>query len=168
MATVSWRLSTLGTAMRLLLAVILAALFAAPTRAADADAIRQVVQQFQSAIVAHDGKTLGSLFVQDGGSWLSVLDDTAYADAKGRNPAAKKLVPSTWQKFADFVQHSAKPIEERFYDVRIDTNGTVASVWFNFDFLVDGKVANRGSESWQLVRTDDGWKIQAMLYSVGR
>jgi ketosteroid isomerase-like protein len=156
--------------MRLLLAVILAALFATPARAtgADADAIRQVVQQFQSAIVARDGKTLGSLFVQDGGSWLSVLDDAAYAEAKARNPAVKKLIPSTWQKFADFVQHSAKPIEERFYDVRIDTNGTVASVWFDFDFLVDGKVTNRGSETWQLVRTDDGWKIQAMLYSVGR
>jgi ketosteroid isomerase-like protein len=154
--------------MRLLLAVILAAALAAPARAADTDAIREVVRQFQSAIVARDGKTLGSLFVQDGGSWLSVLDDATYADAKAHDPAAKRLVPSTWQKFADFVQHSAKPIEERFHDVRVDTNGTVASVWFDFDFLVDGKVTNRGSETWQLVRTDDGWKIQAMLYSVGR
>jgi ketosteroid isomerase-like protein len=154
--------------MRILLSFVLAACLAAPARAADADAIRQVVQQFQSAIVARDGKTLGSLFVQDGGSWLSVLDDAAYADAKAHDPAAKKLMPSTWQKFADFVQHSAKPIEERFHDVRIDTNGTVASVWFDFDFLVDGKVTNRGSETWQLVRTDDGWKIQAMLYSAGR
>jgi ketosteroid isomerase-like protein len=154
--------------MRLLLAVILAASLAAPARAADTDAIRQVVQQFQSAIVARDGKTLGALFVQDGGSWLSILDDAAYAEARARNPAAKKRMASTWQKFADFVQHSAKPIEERFYDVRIDTNGTVASVWFDFDFLVDGKVTNRGSETWQLVRTDDGWKIQAMLYSIDR
>ena len=154
--------------MRLLFAVILAAFLATPAHAADADAIRQVVHQFQSAIAARDGKTLGSLFVQDGGSWLSVLDDTAYAEARARNPAAKKLESSTWQKFADFVEHSAKPVEERFYDVRIDTNGPVASVWFDFDFLVDGKVTNRGSETWQLVRTDDGWKILAMLYSVGR
>ena len=154
--------------MRLLFAAVLAASLAAPARAADTDAIRQVVQQFQSAIVARDGKTLGSLFVQDGGSWLSVLDDAMYAEAKAHNPAAKRLAPSTWRKFADFVQHSARPIEERFHDVRIDTNGTVASVWFDFDFLVDGKVTNRGSETWQLVRTDDGWKIQAMLYSVDR
>ena len=154
--------------MRLLLAVTLAASLAAPARAADTDAIRQVVQRFQSAIVARDGKTLGSLFVQDGGSWVSVLDDAEYAAAKARNPAAKKLMASTWQKFADFVQHGAKPVEERVCDVRFDTNGTVASVWFDFDFLVDGKVTNRGSETWQLVRTGDGWKIQAMLYSVDR
>jgi hypothetical protein len=154
--------------MRALFYLFLALCLAAPARAANADdaAIRQLVQQFQTAIVAHDGKTLGSLFVQEGGSWLSVLDEPTYAAAKARNPAAQRLEPSTWREFADFVTHSAKPIEERFYNVRIDTNGTVASVWFDFDFLAGGKVTNRGSETWQLVRTDEGWKIQAMLFSV--
>ncbi|SDF30977.1 protein of unknown function [Massilia sp. PDC64] len=154
--------------MRALFSLLLALCLAAPAHAADADvaAIRQLVQQFQTAIVARDGKTLGSLFVQEGGSWWSVLDEPTYAAAKARNPAARRLEPSTWQKFAEFVTHSARPVEERFHDVRVDTNGTVASVWFDFDFLVDGKVTNRGSETWQLVRTDDGWKIVAMLYSV--
>jgi hypothetical protein len=165
--------STSGAAMRILLAFILAACLAAPGRATDAPeadvaAIRQVVQQFQTAIVAHDGKTLGTLFVPEGGSWLSVLDEPAYAAARARNPAAQRLETSTWQKFADMVSHSARPIEERFYNVRIDTNGTVASVWFDFDFLAGGKVNNHGSETWQLVRTDAGWKIVAMLYSVDR
>jgi hypothetical protein len=154
--------------MRALFSLLLALCLACPAHAADTDvaAIRQLVQQFQTAIVAHDGKTLGSLFVQEGGSWWSVLDEPTYAAAKARDPAARRLQPSTWREFADFVTHSAKPIEERFYDVRIDSNGTVASVWFDFDFLAAGKVTNRGSETWQLVRTDDGWKIVAMLYSV--
>ena len=135
---------------------------------ADVAAIRQVVQQFQSAIVAHDGKTLGGLFLQDHDSWLSVADAETWAAVKARNPTARKVLPSTWKQFADFVQNSPKPVEERFYNVRIDTNGAVASVWFDFDFLVDGKVGNRGSESWQLVRAEDGWKISSMLYSMGR
>jgi hypothetical protein len=159
--------------LSLILAACLAASFAAPVHAAttnaDADvaAIRQVVQQFQTAIVAHDGKTLGSLFLPEGGAWRSALDDTTYAAAQARNPAAPRTMPSTWQDFVGFVQRSTKPIEERFHDVRIDTNGTVASVWFDFEFVEDGKVTNRGSETWQLVRTDDGWKINAMLYSIG-
>jgi len=154
--------------MRALFSLFLALCLAGPAHAADTDvaAIRQLVQQFQTAIVARDGKTLGSLFVQEGGTWLSVLDEPTYVAAKARNPAAQRLMPSTWQKFTDFVARSDKAIEERFHDVRIDTNGSVASVWFDFDFLVDGKVTNRGSETWQLVRTDDGWKIFAMLYSV--
>jgi hypothetical protein len=135
---------------------------------ADVAAIEQVVQQFQAAIIARDGKALGALFLQDHDSWLSVADTPTFTAFRARDPKARKVFPSTWKKFADFVQGSPKPVEERFYNVRIDTNGAVGSVWFDFDFLQDGKVTNRGSESWQLVRAEDGWKISSMLYSMGR
>ncbi|MDB5960958.1 MAG: hypothetical protein JWP59_2252, partial [Massilia sp.] len=134
----------------------------------DAAAIGAVVEQFKSAIIAHDGDTLRSLFLQDHDSWLAVADEATFSAAKARNPAARKVMPSTWKQFAEFVQNSPKPVEERFYKVRIDTNGAVGAVWFDFDFLIDGKVSNRGSESWQMVRTENGWKISSMLYSAGR
>ena len=141
------------------------AVSAAP--AADVAAIQAVVEQFKAAIIARDGKTLGSLFLQDHDSWLSVADEQAWAKVKARHPKARKVMSSSWKKFSEFVQTSSKPIEERFYNVRIDTNGAVASVWFDFDFLEDGKVTNRGSESWQMVRAEDGWKISSMLFSMG-
>ena len=98
--------------MRALFSLFLALCLAGPAHAANAEdaAIRQLVQQFQTAIVARDGKTLGSLFVQEGGSWWSVLDEPTYAAAKARNPAAQRMEPSTWQEFAEFVSHSARPI----------------------------------------------------------
>lgn len=144
-----------------------AAAGASGARAADVAAINAVVEKFKAAIIARDGKTLGSLFLQDHNSWLAVADDARWAKAQARNPKARKVVPSSWKEFADMVQNADKPIEERFYNVRIDTNGTVASVWFDFDFLDDGKVVNRGSESWQMVRAEDGWKISSMLFSMG-
>lgn len=140
---------------------------AAGARAAEVAAIQKVVEQFKAAIIARDGKTLGSLFLQDHDSWLSVADDAIWAKMKAHNPKARKVIPSTWKEFSKFIQDSTVPVEERFYNVRIDTNGAVASVWFDFDFLADGKVTNRGSESWQMVRTEDGWKISSMLYSMG-
>lgn len=141
---------------------------AADAQPADVAAINQVVEQFKAAIIAHDGDAIRKLFLKDHDSWLSVADAAMWSEVKARNPAARKVVPSTMEKFAEFVQTSPKAIEERFYNVRIDTNGAVAAVWFDFDFLIDGKVGNRGSESWQLVRAEDGWKISAMLYSNGR
>jgi ketosteroid isomerase-like protein len=143
----------------------LAADVAAP---ADRAAIEQVVQQFQSAIIAKDGKALGALFLPDYNSWLAVADGSTFAAAKARNPAARKVMPSTWKEFADFVANSEKPVEERFSNVRIESNGAVASVYFDFEFMIDGGVTNRGSESWQMVRAEDGWKISSMLYSIGR
>jgi hypothetical protein len=139
----------------------------AGAHAADVEAIRMVVEQFKAAIIARDGNTLGKLFLQDHDSWLSVVDEAAWTTVKARNPQARKVRTSSWKSFSESIQHAAKPVEERFYNVRIDTNGAVASVWFDFDFLFDGKVTNRGSESWQMVRAEDGWKIGSMLYSEG-
>ena len=135
---------------------------------ADVAAIRAVVQQFQAALVAHDGKTLDSLFLPDHDSWLMVADDAAFAAARARKPSVPKVVRGTRRKFIESVQAGTKPVEERFRDVRIETNGAVASVYFDFDFLADGKIDNRGAESWQMVRAEDGWKIGSMLFSFDR
>lgn len=141
---------------------------ATPAVPADVAAIQDVVRQFQAAIIAKDGPTLGRLFLADHNSWLTVLDDAEYAKAKARDPKVAKVHASTWKAFADFVSSAKVPLEERFYNVRIETNGAVASVYFDFDFLSDGNVTNRGSEAWQMVRDEQGWKIGAMVFSIGR
>ena len=156
--------------------VLIAACLAGPAQAADnphaADvaAISQVVEQFKAAIIARDGKTLDALFLKDHDSWLVVaaVDDANWAAVKAHNPKARRVIADSRKQFVEFIQNSPKQVEERFYKVRIDTNGAVGSVYFDFDFLQDGKVSNRGSESWQMVRGEDGWKIGAMLYSMGK
>jgi hypothetical protein len=163
--------------MRVLLSLILLALCLvspvhaadkpADARAADIAAIEKVVEQFKAAIIARNGNTLANLFLQNHDSWLSVADEAKWEKVKALNPQAPKVFPSSWKKFSKFIQDAKAPVEERFYNVRIDTNGAVASVWFDFDFLVDDKVTNRGSESWQMVRSEDGWKISSMLFSIG-
>jgi hypothetical protein len=75
-------------------------------------------------------------------------------------------MPGNYEQFAKFVSEAPKPIEETFRNLRIETDGTVGTVYFDYQFLADGKVQNHGVETWQLVHTKDGWKISAMLYSV--
>lgn len=130
--------------------------------------IEQIVQQFQTHIINKDAAALGALFLPENNSWLTVLDDETYAAAKKKKPDASKVFPSTYGKFVAFVGNSKKPIEEKFFNVKIETNGAVGSVYFDFTFHQDGVVSNRGSESWHMVKTADGWKISSMIYSVGR
>jgi hypothetical protein len=47
----------------------------------------------------------------------------------------------------------------------IHTNGTIAAVYFDFVFNVDGKANNRGSETWQLVKAADGWRSASIICS---
>ena len=41
-------------------------------------------------------------------------------------------------------------------------------MWFDYSFHAGGRETNHGREAWQLVNTDDGWKIISVIYSVNR
>lgn len=152
--------------LRLLFAVLVLA-FALPCVAAESPKaeINAVIASFQSALKQHDAEALGRLFLPDSDAWVTTLGDETLKTMRDKHPAAPHYKVGKRQSFLDFVGSTPSRIEEKFHDLRIDTDGSVASVYFNFEFLMDGKVQNRGAETWQLVKTDAGWKIAAMLYS---
>lgn len=157
-----------------LTALLLAASLVAPLRAEetasaahtlDRGHIQQLVDRFKAAIIAKDGNAMHAMFLP-GGSWLQGTDKPTLAKVRAKQPDAKQFAPGDYEKFAKFVGSAPKPIEETFDNVRIETDGIVGTVYFNYRFLIDGKPSNHGVETWQVVNTDDGWKISAMLYSV--
>ncbi|SFR88458.1 SnoaL-like domain-containing protein [Dyella sp. OK004] len=148
-------------------ALILASFFGGIAHAADpSDDIHRLIDGFQKAIVAKDGKALSDMFLPSGGAWVTVLSDDSYARMKAKSPNVPRYKLGNYADFVQFVATSKVPIEERFNQVRVETDGAVASVYFDFVFLQDGKENNRGSETWHVVKTDDGWKISSMTYSV--
>jgi ketosteroid isomerase-like protein len=135
-------------------------------RSAQATAqIKHLMAEYHQAVVSHDGARLSSMFIDNGSTWFNVLSDSAYARAHAKDPAAAKVRHSSYQWFANIVSTSHSRLDPEHSDVRILTDGTIASVYFNFVFLIDGKPENKGSETWQLVRTSAGWKIAAISYS---
>ncbi|HEX9894364.1 MAG TPA: VOC family protein, partial [Gemmatimonadales bacterium] len=54
---------------------------------------------------------------------------------------------------------AGRGLEERIYhpEVRVDDN--LATVWVQYDFLVGGQVSHCGVDSYQLVRTAEGWRV---------
>jgi hypothetical protein len=130
--------------------------------------INQLVDTFKAAIIAKDGAKLDTLFVPENSSWFSALDQSSLDQMRAKKPDARRFraEPDAFKSFTKFVGGTSHAIEEKFDNVRIDTDGIVGSVYFDYVFLLDGKPTNHGNETWQVVRTDDGWKINAMLYSV--
>lgn len=89
------------------------------------------------------------------------------SDGIRRKPGQPRVRPSTYLKFTESVGNSKLPVEERFYNVRIHSNGSIGTVYFDFEFVEDGKVTNQGAESWHMVKTEQGWKISSMVFSIG-
>ena len=142
----------------------------APASGADRSAqataeIKHLMADYHQAVVSHDGARLSSMFIDNGSTWFNVLSDAAYARARAKDPAALKVKHSSFRWFANIVSTSHSALDPEHGDVHILTDGTIASVYFDFVFLIDGKPENKGSETWQLVRTSAGWKIAAITYS---
>jgi len=132
---------------------------------ADEAAIKQVMDQYHAAILAHDGTALSGLFLPDASLWLNVFTDSAYARAQSKSATAQKVRVSNYRDFAKLVSTTTKSFDPEHSNVVIHTDGTIAAVYFDFVFNVDGKANNRGSETWQLVKAADGWRIASIIYS---
>jgi len=135
------------------------------TIASDSVDVQHVMDAYHAALVSHDGVRLAALFLPQGSAWLNVLSDEAYAIAKAKSPGAAKVRLGSYADFARLVSTAKGTFNPTHTNMQIRSDGTIASVYFDFVFLIDGKEQNRGSEAWQLVKGSEGWRIAAISYS---
>ena len=156
---------------RACLFLVLAASAYSPLLAAESDdaEIRQVVESFRTSIVERDKPRFLSLFLQDNVNWQAVMEDESLARVKLKRPQAIKArvnPKNTHFTFADSFAKDEKPNDEIFSNIKIDSDGDVASVTFDYVYLYDSREINRGKECWLMVRTENGWKITSVAYSM--
>lgn len=166
--------------MKRTLAALLAAFalttFVAPTSAAnvqrDRQKIHDVVETFRMSIIKKDSESFLKLFLKPDIPWIAVSGDKTLArqiasqKTNSQMPKPGKLLPADNPKdFIDWISNSQEPIEETFANVRIDTDGDIAQVWFDYSFKVAGYKQNWGKEAWHMVKTEDGWKISSVIVS---
>lgn len=145
-----------------------------PVAAQGADsnkAINEVIETFRTAIINKDRDAFLKLFFKDDITWAGVTTDASIEHMYATRPDPKlkrphKTFSSTPVKFIGRIVEDKAKIEETFSNVRIDTDGDVAQVWFDYSFITDGYKQNWGKESWQMVRTETGWKIAAVIWSM--
>jgi hypothetical protein len=131
--------------------------------------IQAVVESFRTAIIEKDKPRFLALFHGMAIPWLAVNEDSSLAKLRKRNPDTSKADPIGTpgpDAFIDFVMNAPMPMEEKFSNVRITTDGMIASVFFDYSFHQGDYKSNWGTEAWQLVNTESGWKINSVIYSI--
>ncbi|HEL3780367.1 nuclear transport factor 2 family protein [Stenotrophomonas forensis] len=138
----------------------------------DKKAIEQVVESFRTSLINKDKPTYMSLFFSDKAEdigWQYVSEDVRLQDIRKVKPdaiKARKIPANNFIALIDGAVASPKPREEEFFNTKIETDGDVASVSFDYSFHDDGVKTNWGKEMWQLIRTEQGWKIFSVIYSI--
>jgi len=128
--------------------------------------IRRVVETFRTSILRKDKASFVDLFLDKTVPWIAVVGDETLARQRAEVPDSSKIDTSdNYMAFIDWVCSTNDTIEEKLSGLAIETDGDVASVIFDYSFHKGAQLSNWGKESWQLVRTDRGWKIASVVYS---
>jgi len=141
---------------------------AAADASPDTQAIAQVVQAFGQAIRARDAAGFRALFLPDAVTWRQVYADDSLRRLRQRRTLEKvpPLDGDSPGAMIDGIVRAGAAVDEPVAGLRILSDGDVATVFFRYSYCVDGAPTNYGSESWQLLRTEAGWRIASVVWSV--
>lgn len=67
--------------------------------------------------------------------------------------------------FAD-LQASKQTMRERIWNPDVRIHGLIATVTAPYDFWIDGKQSHCGTDVFDLIKTEHGWKIAGGIYTV--
>ena len=157
--------------MLLLIACLLSfpAFAQTPARNPDTASVEAVIAAFSACIVDKDKERFVKLFLHENTAWQNVTGDANLRKVREKKPEMLKVrinPKKSHLSFIDGIVADKEKDEEKFRDIKIESDGDIASVYFDYSFHADGKETNHGKEAWHLVRTDDGWKIVSVIWSV--
>jgi hypothetical protein len=137
------------TGMQKFLALLLAACFLSVARpASDEQNPTAIVQQLFDAMSTHDAEAAGTLFTA-GALLFSVRPDGT-------------AVSTPHDKWLQHLSASKDAWLERMWNPKLLEHGSIAVVWAEYDFHLNGKFSHCGIDSFNLLKTAAGWKIAAI------
>jgi len=144
---------------QVLLALLACAAFcggsALADEASDEAAVVDVVKTFFAAMTAKDIEKLRSIMTPDGILY-------GYREA----PEGLEIVSPTHAAYLENLAMREGELVERFWEPRVMVHDRLAAVWAPYDFHVDGNFSHCGVNNFSLLRTDDGWTITGVVFSM--
>ncbi|TWH99385.1 SnoaL-like protein [Luteimonas cucumeris] len=135
----------------------------------DTASVESIIAAFGASVIDKDKARFVKLFLHEDTAWQSVTGDANLRQIRRKQPDAPRVrinPKSSHLSFIDSIVADKERQEEKFRDVKIESDGDIASVWFDYSYQDGDKETNHGKEAWHLVRTDEGWKIVSVIWSV--
>lgn len=141
--------------LAILLAVFVASIAEAQPANPERDAVLKTVQAFFDTMTARDVEGARKI-LQPQGRFHAMRMRDGKPDVRGF---------ANEEYFAD-LQASKQKMQERIWNPDVQVTGLIASVRAPYDFWIDGKLSHCGTDQFDLIKTEDGWKIAGGVYTV--
>lgn len=115
--------------------------------------VEDILEAFKTCIREKNTEKFVSLFVDEARvSWVG----NGSMGTQYSSPSA----------FMRLLNSSPRMYREDFHNVHINMDDRIATVSFDYGFFANDNLMNWGKESWFLIRQNDQWKINAVVYSM--
>ena len=123
--------------------------------ALDRAAVVDMVQAFFAAMTDRDVDAMRSMLTTDGILY-------GYRET---TEGLQITRPTHAAFIAGFGERNDRLIE-RFWDPQVLLHDRMAIVWTPYDFYVDGEFSHCGIDNFNFIKTDEGWKITGIVFSM--
>jgi len=152
----------------IVLLLIVAQQLSAQQKSNDKEQISAVIEKYSEAVIKKDSVAFYSLFNDDNVTWCASVTDKSQRKeikAKGLNESARGYFTGSYKGFMRSL-FRYKSTEDKFDNIRIIEDGTVASVTMDYSFWAENKMTNFGSKFLGLIKKDGQWRITSVIYSL--
>ena len=110
--------------------------------------VRAAVDQIFEGMRAANSQMVGEVFASE----------ARFAVIETRN-GPETVREQSVDGWLESIGRSRGSWDERIYDVEVQVDGKMASVWAPYTFYRDGKISHCGVNSIELLRDAEGWKV---------
>jgi len=118
-------------------------------------AVVDVVKVFFEAMTAKDVAQSSAVMTPDGVLY-------GYRE----NDDGLQIVRPTHANYLEGLAGRENELVERFWDPEVLLHDRMAVVWTPYDLYIDGDFSHCGIDSFSLLKTNEGWKITGIVFSM--
>jgi hypothetical protein len=134
----------------------------------DKKEINTIINQYSESVIKRDSVAFYTLFNDGIVTWCAALKDKSQAKEVAQKGADKARSNYFSSSYKDFLRGLFKyeSTEDKFDNIHIITDGTVATVTMDYSFWANNKMTNWGGKYLTLIKRDGKWKITSVIYSL--
>lgn len=123
--------------------------------ATDKDVVIQTIDEFFAAMTARNVETMRTLMTPDGVLY-------GYRET----PDGLRIARPTHAAYLENLASGDTTLVERYWDPEVMVYGRLATAWTPYDLHVDGVFSHCGVNNFSFLRTDEGWVITGVVFSI--
>ena len=154
-----------------LLTVVLLALVQqsyAQQKADNKKEINAIIRTYSKTVIEKDSVAFYDLFNEGTVTWCAAVKEKSQAkeiEQEGIDKAGNSYFEGSYKDFFRGL-FSYQSTEDKFDNITIIEDGTVASVTMDYSFWANNKMTNWGGKYLTLIKRDGKWKITSVIYSL--